>query len=231
MSTPNEVLLEPLVSDGSNYASWSAHILNVLRTMGQHVERILVASILPPKFDIDHIDWKNITQEELECLQLNSCVTNFLWSWLCKDIQDTILEMKDVRNDAHLIWVILKNAFVEETHKVSESIEGCSTSSAVADPQMTTSEESISEDQFGPYSSHHHCFMAMSEEELNLDSDDDSDDEDEELMLELRKMNKKSRKTIFEMMKKVVRQDQEVKRQKKLLNKKDEEIKCLALVE
>jgi hypothetical protein len=52
----NEVFFEPLVNDGSNYASWSAHVLNAFRTMGPNVERILVASILLPKFDIDHID-------------------------------------------------------------------------------------------------------------------------------------------------------------------------------
>jgi hypothetical protein len=49
MSTPNEVFFEPLVSVGSHYASWSSHVLNALRTMGPNVERILVASILPPK--------------------------------------------------------------------------------------------------------------------------------------------------------------------------------------
>jgi hypothetical protein len=45
---------------------------------------------------------------------------------------------------------------------------------------------------------HHQCFVAMSENES--DSDGDSDD-DEEFMLELRKMSKKSRETIIEMMK------------------------------
>jgi hypothetical protein len=58
---PNEVFIEPLVSNSSNYTSWSAHVLNAFRTMGPNVERILVAIILPPKFDIDHIDWENIT--------------------------------------------------------------------------------------------------------------------------------------------------------------------------
>jgi hypothetical protein len=92
----NEVFFEPLVNDGSNYASWSAHVLNAFRTMGPIIERILIVSILPPKFDIDHIDWANITQEELNCTQLNACVINFLRSILCEDIQDAIFKMKEI---------------------------------------------------------------------------------------------------------------------------------------
>jgi hypothetical protein len=69
----------------------------------------------------------------------------------------------------------------------------------------------------------------MSEDESDLDSD--SDDDDEEFLLELGKMNKKSRETIIEMMKKVMKQDQEIEMERKLLSDKDEEIKSLALVE
>ncbi|RLM66221.1 uncharacterized protein C2845_PM16G17370 [Panicum miliaceum] len=50
--------------------------------------------------------------------------------------------------------------------------------------------------------------------------DSDSDD-DEEFMLELRKMSKKSRETIIEMMKKVMKEDEEIKVQRKLLSDKD----------
>jgi hypothetical protein len=67
MLTPNEVFIEPLVSNGSNYDSWFAHVLIVFRTMSPNVELILVASTPPPKFDIDHIDWAKVTQEELDC--------------------------------------------------------------------------------------------------------------------------------------------------------------------
>ena len=70
-----------------------------------------------------------------------------------------------------------------------------------------------------------------SDSDIDSGSDCDSDDDDEELMLELRKVSKKSRETILGLMKKVMKQDQEIKKQKKVLNKKDDEIKCLALVE
>jgi hypothetical protein len=69
--------------------------------------------------------------------------------------------------------------------------------------------------------------MAIHEDELHSNSDSD----DEEFVDELRKMSNRSQTTIIKMMKKVMRQDQEIERQEKLLRDKDEEIKSLALVE
>ena len=77
----------------------------------------------------------------------------------------------------------------------------------------------------------HQCFMATSENRSYSDSDSDSDDDNEEFMLELGKMKNKVRTTVIEMMKRVMIQDQEINRQKKLLKRKDEEIKCLDQVQ
>jgi hypothetical protein len=38
MSTSEEVSLELLLLDGSNYASWSASVLNVFKDMGPRIE-------------------------------------------------------------------------------------------------------------------------------------------------------------------------------------------------
>ena len=51
MSTQCEVPFEPLRCNGSNYPSWSAHVLNVLRTMGPSFERVVKASVLPNDVD------------------------------------------------------------------------------------------------------------------------------------------------------------------------------------
>ena len=51
MSILCEVTFEPLQCDGSNYYSWSAHVLNVLRTLGPSYERIVGSNILPKDFD------------------------------------------------------------------------------------------------------------------------------------------------------------------------------------
>ena len=84
--------------------------------------------------------------------------------------------------------------------------------------------------------------MATTEENSDSDSENDSDsdsendsdsddDEKEELMHELGKLDKKVRKTVIEMMKRVTIQHHEIKRLEKLLKKKDEELKSLNQVQ
>ena len=109
MSTSYEVPYEPLVSDGSNYASWSIHVLNHLHTLGSLAERVLVASILPPNFSWDKIDWKN--QSVMDCMQLNALVTDYLLSIVCTEVNETILEDEIVRENAYLIWNFLKDLY------------------------------------------------------------------------------------------------------------------------
>ena len=67
MSTSEEVSLELLVLDSSNYASWSSSVLDVLRAMGPHIERIVDVSISPPSDDL-----AILSKEEVKCLQHNA---------------------------------------------------------------------------------------------------------------------------------------------------------------
>ena len=76
MSTSCEVKFERLVSNGSNYSSQSAYVLNVLRTWGRSFERVVVASILPK--DFDGVDESNLSNEEKECVHHNRLVIDFL---------------------------------------------------------------------------------------------------------------------------------------------------------
>jgi hypothetical protein len=55
------------------------------------------------------------------------------------------------------------------------------------------------------------------------ESDSDSDSDDEELVSELRKMSNGSQTTIIEIMKKAMKQDQDIQRQEKLFSDKDVE--------
>ena len=73
MSTSEEVTLELLILDGSNYASWSASVLNVFRAMCPHIEWIVDVSISPPSVDL-----ANLSREEVKCLQHNAQATNVL---------------------------------------------------------------------------------------------------------------------------------------------------------
>jgi hypothetical protein len=63
MSISEEVTLELLLLDGSNYACWSASVLNVFRDMCSQIERIVDVSILPP-----NVDLANLSKKEVKCL-------------------------------------------------------------------------------------------------------------------------------------------------------------------
>jgi hypothetical protein len=47
-----EVTVELLNSDGSNYASWSFHLQNAFRSLSPEAEQIFDASILPINIDM-----------------------------------------------------------------------------------------------------------------------------------------------------------------------------------
>ena len=46
-----EVTLEILLSDCSNYDSWSTSVINAFRTIDPQLEQILDKSIIPPSYD------------------------------------------------------------------------------------------------------------------------------------------------------------------------------------
>src|SRR6185312_15777096 len=117
MSTSYEVLIVPLVSDGSNYASWSIHVCKHLRKLGPLAERVVVASILPPNFSWKNVDITN--QREMDCMQLNALVTDYLLSNVCAEINDIILEDEEMRENAHLIWKFLKNLYDKDCSVLS----------------------------------------------------------------------------------------------------------------
>jgi hypothetical protein len=108
MSTTYEVSFEPLTLVGSNFDSWSAHVLNEIRTFGPHAEQVVVASILPPCTRVDNFDLSNLSREEVECWQLNAQVTNCIHSTLSCDVQKLICE--DIF-DAHDIWMIFQDLY------------------------------------------------------------------------------------------------------------------------
>ncbi|KAG2641351.1 hypothetical protein PVAP13_2KG177000 [Panicum virgatum] len=251
MSTSYEVSIEPLVSDGSNYAFWSINVQNHLRNLGPLVERVVVASMLPPNFSWKNVDITN--KREMDCMQLNALVTDYLLSVVCAEISDIILEDEEMRENAYLSWKFLKNLYdkncsvssVTNTAHQESSVKSQedkdskgidSTPKISANPEVPDSEpgssgfrsnaeiyqsddESASTCSDQSHYSHHQCFMVTTEEKSDSDSESGSD------------LSKKSRETILGLMKKVMKQDQEIKKQKKVLNKRDDKIKCLALVE
>jgi hypothetical protein len=109
--------------------------------LGSHVEQVVVASILPPNIDLD--DFSSLSSEDLDSLQLNAQVTYLLFSTLSKEMQKIILEEEDIREDAHLIWEIPEEMYVEpqsddHAREANMSPEECSSSSPTCcEPQVT----------------------------------------------------------------------------------------------
>src|SRR6185312_11212201 len=121
MSTFCEVLFEPLGMNGSNYISWSAHIHKMLRNMGPSFEQVIKTSILPKGF-------KNLSNEEKECLLCNRCVIDLLFESMDKNFADSIQEEKKfakIRLDAYSLWKLLEAICEEDSDdKDQEKDEG-----------------------------------------------------------------------------------------------------------
>ena len=137
MSTSEEVSLELLLLDGSNYSSWSAIVLHVFRAMGPHIERIVDVSISHPSDDLTIL-----SKEEVKCLQHNAQATNVLFSALSEDVFDAIIFGDDEPlDDAHIIWTTLKEKYDkskcnEKLLSFEEPLEECSTSPTNKEPQV-----------------------------------------------------------------------------------------------
>ena len=142
MSTTCEVPFEPLSLDGSNYSSWSAHILNVLRTMGPSFEGIVESSILPDDFD-------NLFKLSIEKLKRSTCnlrVIHLLFNNIDRELSDLINKedkLKEIRINAHRLWKFLeaiceKNRDDEDQEDDDEeSLEECTTIATHTHPLVT----------------------------------------------------------------------------------------------
>ena len=146
MSTTCEVPFEPLSLDGSNYSSWSAHILNVLRTMCPSFERIVVSSILPDDYD----NLFELSIEELKNSLCNLHVIHLLFKYIDRELSDLINnedKLKETRIDAHRLWKFIKSICEEDSDNEDQeeddekSMEECTTTTTHTHPLVTHSEE------------------------------------------------------------------------------------------
>ena len=146
MSMPREVPFEPLRCDGSNYPSWSAHVLNVLRTMGPSFECVVKTSVLPK--DVD--DVSKLSTEEKECLSCNHRVTNLLFEYMDRELSNSIQEerlLQKTCSNAYRLWKFLEKIYEDESddedpeEKEEESLEDYSTAIINTHPLMTSSDD------------------------------------------------------------------------------------------
>ena len=111
MSTFCEVPFEPLGINGSNYISWSAHIRNMLRNMGPSFEQAIKTSILPKGF-------KNLSNEEKECLLCNRRVIDLLFESMDKDFAYSLYKRR--RNFQR--YVLMHIAFGNSSRQYAKKI-------------------------------------------------------------------------------------------------------------
>ena len=110
MSTPNESEPVLLQNDGSNFLSWSLHVLNAFRTISPLFEHIVDASIPLPI--VDWSNYKNIPKEEERCVQLNAQEINVILHTLSAEVLDeAIFNGQTPPESAHLIWTRLVDLY------------------------------------------------------------------------------------------------------------------------
>jgi len=134
MSTPNESEPMLLQNDGSNFLSWSIHVLNAFRAISPLVEHIVDASIPLPI--VDWSNYKNIPKEEERCVQLNAQAINVILSTLSAEVLDeAIFNGQTPPKSGHLIWTRLidlygkskcDDAYELETMENMSIISSCS---------------------------------------------------------------------------------------------------------
>jgi hypothetical protein len=123
----NEVTLEILLSDCSNYASWSTSVINAFRTVDPQLEQILDKSIIPSSYDR-----KNASEKDRRCLNINHLAFDILGNSLSKeDYHPFIIRYDEPIHDAHDIWTRIKIRFNESKHvssyDASTSFSPCET--------------------------------------------------------------------------------------------------------
>jgi hypothetical protein len=111
----NEVTLEILLSDCSNYDSWSTRVINAFRTVDPQLEQIIDKSIFPSSYNR-----KNISEEDQRCFRLNYLAYDILSNSLSnEDYRAFISNYDESIHDAHDSWTRIKIKFDESKHDSS----------------------------------------------------------------------------------------------------------------
>jgi hypothetical protein len=162
-----EITLEILLSDCSNYDSWSTRVINAFRTVDPQLEQILDKSIIPPSYDR-----KNSFEEDQRCIRLNYLAYDILSNSLSKeDYRAFIMNYNESIRDAHDIWTRIKNKFDESKH---DSSFCASTSFGICETNpLKEEEESTSPRGLSSHFDSHICCVAN-------ENDSGSTNEDEE---------------------------------------------------
>jgi hypothetical protein len=161
-----EVTLELLLGDGSNYKSWSVSIYNAFMYIDPDLRQIFSRSIFP--FDIS----KNRSKVELRCLSLNHHACNILVDSLSRGAYFAIMSSdSDLFVDAHDLCTRIKVKYYESKCTTSTPYVACGTNlSKGEEKRWQPNDESTS--STGLSSTSYTCLIA------DNDSGDESDEEE-----------------------------------------------------
>jgi hypothetical protein len=173
-----EVTLEILLSDCSNYDSWSTRVINAFRTVDPQLEQILDKSIIPPSYDR-----KNASEEDQRCIRLNYLAYDILSNSLSKeDYHAFIMNYSESIRDAHDIWTRIKTKIDESKHDISfcasTSFGPCNTNPCKEEEEndrWRPNDESTSPRGLSSHFDSHMCCVAN-----EYDSGSTNEDEEEE---------------------------------------------------
>jgi hypothetical protein len=162
-----EVIVELLLGDGSNYKSWFVSIYNAFMSVDPDLRQVFSRSIFPSNVS------KNPSNEELKCLTLNHHACNILVDSLSRGAYFAILSSdSDLFVDAHDLWTKLKLKLFKSICTSSAPYITCDTNHSKGEEKCwAPNDESTS--STGLFSTNNKCFIA------NNDDGDKSQDEEE----------------------------------------------------
>jgi uncharacterized small protein (DUF1192 family) len=180
----NEVTLEILLSDCSNYVSWSTSVIIAFRTVDSQFEQILDKSIIPSSYN-----GKNASEEDQRCIHLNYLAYDILSNSLSKEnYRAFIMNYNECIHDAHDIWTRIKNKFDESKHDgsfcASTSFGPCETNPLKEEEETERwrpNDESTSPKGLSSHFDSHICCVANE----NDSGSTNEDEEDERSFMQL----------------------------------------------
>jgi hypothetical protein len=231
----NEVIFEILLSDCSNYASWSTSVINAFRTIDPQLEQILDKTIIPSSYDK-----KNASEEDRRCLRLNYLAFDFFGNSLSKeDYHAFIIRYDEPIHDACDIWTRIKNRFDGSKHvssyDASSSISPCETNPLKEEENehWRPNDESTSPKGLSSHLDSHICCVA-NENNSGSTNDDEEDKrsfmqlyahlslEDKVVMLKLLKRAREQSEALHKLEDVIITKIQSLEE----LTKEHEELKC-----
>jgi hypothetical protein len=163
-----EVTLELLLGDGSNYKSWSVSIYNAFMHVDPNLRQIFSRSIFPSNIS------QNPSNDELRCLSLNHHACNILVDSLSRGAYFAIMSSdSDLFVDAHDLWNRIRIKYSESNCTASAPSIAYDTNLSKGEEQERWQSNDKSTSPKGSSSTSYKCLIA------NNDSGDESNDEEE----------------------------------------------------